>query len=330
MINSPQNAPATQVNKTKPAFAPSYNAVQINLDTPTLNAPPAGYYYDYPQADGQPYYPPMPAPAPAPAQDPKVPAPVPEQTPATDAKPSETPEVNIDEVLANLASNDFDKQAVQMEQIAQKGLKNEADAVPYVQEDVINKLIDIINTDSSNLDGPTENQLQLRAKVAENDAVIEQAVKEGKDIKTVQLPHQLTPEEEQLATTITPLEQAERNKEYALFTTAILQKTYADEIEKRSGNVVPLTDLPGAAQVVEELKGNQNPAIRVAAIDALRFVQRPEYKDDLAKIYSIAQTDADDTVSAAAADALKSLEQPQDSAQPAEQPAQPAAEATKA
>ena len=90
---------------------------------------------------------------------------------------------------------------------------------------------------------------------------------------------------------------------------AILQKTYGDEIEKRSGKVVPLTDLPGVAQTVNELKTNENPAIKTAAIDALRYIQRPEYKEDLGRVYSIAQSDPneDETVRIAAADALKSL-----------------------
>ena len=39
MINSPQSAPATQVNKQRPVYSPSYNAVQINMATPTVNAP---------------------------------------------------------------------------------------------------------------------------------------------------------------------------------------------------------------------------------------------------------------------------------------------------
>lgn len=339
MIQSPQNYPAPQqgvnTQPKKPVFAPSYNAVQINLDSPTLNAPAAqpGYYYDYPTAQTQPYYPPVqtqPAPqpqAPAPAQQPQdvnVPAPVAEQpAPQAPAQPQppvntqpeapaqpQQPVVDTAAVVANLADADFDKQALQMEEIARKGLTNEADAVPYIQEDVFEKLIDIMSVDSSKLDGPTEQQLQLRDKVAENDATIYAAIQAGKDPKGVALPHQLTPEEESLANTITPLEQAERNKEYALFTTAILQKTYGDEIEKRTGNVVPLTDLPGAAAVVDELKSNQNPAIRTAAIDALRYVQRPEYKDDLSKIYTIAQSDADEGVAAAASDALNSLNAP--------------------
>jgi len=318
MINSPQQTPQPQVQTQaqKPTYAPSYNAVQINLDTPTLNAPQPGYYYDYPTAQTQPYYPPVnttPTQQPQP-QTPAVPDPVVEQKPATENTPAPEPtkdnSVDIETVLANLSSTDPDKQAIQMDEIAQKGLKNEADVVPYVQEEVFNKLMDIVDVDSSKLAGPTEQQVQLRAKVEENDAAIAKAEQDGIDPKTIKLPHQLTADEEKLALSITPLEQAERNKEYALFTTAILQKTYGDEIEKRTGNVVPLTDLPGAAMIVDELKNNQNPAIRTAAIDSLRFIQRPEYKDDLAKVYSIAQTDADESVAAAAKDALDSLNKP--------------------
>ena len=317
MLQSAQNyaAPQQYINTQqaaqpkKPVYSPSYNAVQINLDTPTLNAPPAGYYYNYPESDTMPYYPPIqtnPQTQPATDQN-RQPAAVNVPEPVTEQPTAPSGGVDIAAVTANLASPDFDKQAVQMEEIAQKGLSKESDAVPYVQEDIFNKLIDIMNVDSAKLDGPTEHQLQLRDKVAENDAAIYSAVQQGKDPKSVKLPNQLTAEEEALATTITPLEQAERNKEYALFTMAILQKTYGDEIEKRTGNVVPLTDLPGAAVVVNELKTNQNPAVRTAAIDSLRYIQRPEYKDDLNKIYTIAQSDADETVSSAAKDASDSL-----------------------
>lgn len=327
-VQNTPNYPAQPVKR--PTYAPSYNAVQINLDTPTLNAPQQpGYYYDYPQAPAG-YYPPVQQPVTIPQQpvntapvapvnvpQPQAPAQAPAPAPAQPAAPVQTAPAaqpaqadDINKVLANLSDPDFDKQAAQMEEIAKKGLTNEADAVPYVQEEIFNKLFDIINTDSSKLAGPTEQQLQLREKVAQNDLAIYNAQQAGKDPKTVQLPNTLTAEEEKLANTITPLEQAERNKEYALFTTAVLQKTYGDEIEKRNGTVVPLTDLPGAAVVVDELKSNQNPAIRMAAIDALRYVQRPEYKNDLAQVYTIAQNDADEGVAAAATDALNSLNAP--------------------
>ena len=42
---------------------PSYNAVQINMDKPTVNAPAPNVVYEYPQADGQIYYPPIQQPA---------------------------------------------------------------------------------------------------------------------------------------------------------------------------------------------------------------------------------------------------------------------------
>lgn len=324
MIQNTQNYPAQQPNgngqqvQRRQAFAPSYNAVQINLDTPTLNAPQPSYYYDYPQAQGQPYYPPMQPPQQNPAN---VPAPQPEQPqqPPVQAAPSAPPNPpegpngpngpDLTKVLANLSDPDFDKQAIQMKEITEKALNNEADAVPYVQEDVIKKLFDVIHVDSTKLPGPTEQQLQLREKVAQNDMAIYNAQQAGKDPNSVELPNKLTPEEEELANTITPLEKAERNKEYALYTIAALQKTYGDEIEKRTGTVAPLTDLPGVAVVVDELKENQNPAIRMAAIDSLRHIQRPEYKNDLGQIYSIAQSDADDGVVAAATDAMQSLQQ---------------------
>ena len=90
MINSPQQTPQPQVQtqpQQRPTFAPSYNAVQINLDTPTLNAPQAGYYYDYPTAQTQPYYPPVnTTPNQTPAQQPSAPA-VPE--PVIEQKPSQ-------------------------------------------------------------------------------------------------------------------------------------------------------------------------------------------------------------------------------------------------
>lgn len=351
MINNsptpqPQQPVQTQAPK-RPSYAPSYNAVQINLDTPTLNAPQPGYYYNYPTADGQPYYPPVNTPSQPTEQpkptEPKVPEPAVEQAPAQpatdEAAPAAAPvapkepaadnSVDIDKVLANLSDPDPDKQAMQMNEIAEKGFKDEAAIVPYVQEEVFNKLMDIMDVDSSKLAGPTDQQIQLRAKLAQNDEAVAKAEQAGQDPKSVQLPNQLTPEEENLARTITPLEQAERNKEYALFATALLQKTYGDEIEKRMGNVVPLTDLPGAAMVVDTLKNDQNPATRTAAIDALRFIKRPEYKDDLTKLFTIAQSDADDSVAAAAKDALDDLNAPAE--QPAEAAqAQPAAEGAQA
>ena len=333
MIQAPQNygmQPATQTQVRKPAFAPSYNAVQINLDTPTLNAPPAMPYY--PPVNMEPYKPQAPAnapaqpeaPAQAPAQPSQVPPPVldttqpqqpqvqqPTQQPQVDVKPADDkgPQNLADEAFKGLSSPDFDVQALAMEDIAKKGLNNQADVIPYVQENIFDKLIDIMNVDSTKLAGPTDKQLEIRDKMAQNDKAIEDAVKAGQDPKSAKLPFALTPQEEEEGNKLSPMEQAERNKEYAMFTTAILQKTYADEVEKQSGTVVPLTELPGAKAIITTLKTNDNPDMAASAIDALRYVQRPEYKEDLTKLYSIAQNDSRQQVADAATEALASLNQ---------------------
>ena len=66
--------------------------------------------------------------------------------------------------------------------------------------------INIINADSSKLAGPTQDQIIARQKLMSGQ--------------------QIPDAEKALATTITPMEQAERNKSYAMYTSAILQKLY--------------------------------------------------------------------------------------------------------
>ena len=343
MIQAPQSygmqQPAVQQNTRKPSFAPSYNAVQINLDTPTLNAPPAMPYY--PPVNMEPYQPPQ-APQqpvqqePVPQQPAQVPPPVidnqPAQpnsvapaTPQVDIKPADEkgPEALAEEAFKGLSSADYDTQALTMENIAKKGLNEatQSEVVPYVQENIFDKLIDIMNVDTSKLPGPTEQQVAIRNKIAENDKVKEEATKAGQNPDTVKLPHDLTPQELEEGNKLSPYEQAERNKEYAMFTTCILQKTYADELQKLTGNVPPVTELPGSKAIITTLKENPSPDMRVSAIDALRYVERPEYKDDLTTLYTIAQNDADPNVSEAATQALASLNAPKQ-----EVPAEPAKE----
>lgn len=346
MIQAPQSygmqQPAVQQNAVrKPSFAPSYNAVQINLDTPTLNAPPAMPYY--PPVNMTPYQPPKAepqapvqeapqAPAQPAPQGPEQPAQVPPpvidnkpaeapqatQTPNVEVKPADEkgPEALAEEAFKGLSSADYDTQALTMEGIAKKGLNEatQSEVVPYVQENIFDKLIDIMNVDTSKLPGPTEQQVAIRNKIAENDKAKEEAVKAGQNPDTVKLPNELTPQEVEEGNKLSPYEQAERNKEYAMFTTCILQKTYADELQKLSGTVPPVTELPGSKAIITTLKENPSPDMRVSAIDALRYVERPEYKDDLTTLYTIAQNDADQNVSEAATQALASLNAPKQEA----------------
>ncbi len=226
----------------------------------------------------------------------------PEIIPAEDI----VPEVDIPLVVSNLTSADFDTQALQMEEIARISLDNPENAVPYIVRDVFGSLIEITRKDTVNLAPPTDAQVEARKKVMANfiaRANAEQNPRNG----AVQLPYKLTDHDIAIANELSPMELAERNKEYALYTMAILAKVYTDEVEKQTGNIVPMTDIPGTSAMVDALRYSQNAGVKVAAIDALRHIQRPEYKEELTTLYTLAQADANPMVAIAAQRALESV-----------------------
>ena len=220
----------------------------------------------------------------------EAPAPV-----VTEAKPeivpSETitPQVDLNSFIAKLNNPDFDVQAAGMEEIANMVKVAPDKATELVDTKVFDALTNIINFDSNALAGPTAEQVAAREKIMT-----------GKDV---------TEAEQALANTITQKEQAERNKSYALFTSAIMQKLYADEVARLSNQTVPLTELPGAITVVDNLKDNPNPMVRASAIEALSYIQSPAYKKDLTTVFTIAQNDVDPGVAETAKMALERLNQ---------------------
>jgi len=208
------------------------------------------------------------------------------------------PKLDINEFVARLANPDFETQAAAMEDIATiiKDRKNPEKndglqaARTLVDAKIYDELNNIINFDSSKLDGPTQEQIEARQKILS-----------GK---------QVTPEEEKLANTMTAKEQAERNKSYALFTLAIMDELYADEVSHLpDSSMPPLTDLPKANVLVDQLKDNPNPMVRSSAIEALSYIQCPEYKKDLTTLFTVAKNDKDAGVAQSAAAALEKLNQ---------------------
>lgn len=345
MIQAPNyvNPYLQQPQQVAACPSPAYNAVKIDVHNPTVSAPgvgqvamnvpqyaqptapiynyPQAQLYDYPQAQGQPYYapqqpvvcPPCPACTPEQAQAAvqnvapqqvigqqnfNAPAPVvsqptgaAENTPNVEVVPPQpmAPQVDLNSFIAKLTNPDFEVQANAMEEIANMVKDNPQKATELLDEKVIDSLNKIINTDSSKLAGPTQEQITARQKLMKGE--------------------NLSDAEKQTATTITPMEQAERNKSYAMFTSAIMQKLYGDEVVKLTGSTVPLTELPGAVTIVEQLKGNPNPMVRASAIEALSYIQQPAYKQDLNTLFSIAKNDQDKSVQEAATAALAKLEQ---------------------
>lgn len=217
------------------------------------------------------------------------------------------PDVDISAVVDNLSSENFDIQAKQMEEIAKVSMENPQKAIPYIVTEVFNELIDIVKTDSSNLTPPSEEQIELRQHIIINEIVKEQASIKGENLDKLELPYQISAEDYKKAFILSSMEQAERNKEYALYTMAILGKVYGDEVQKISGNVVPLTELPGLSAIVETLKNDDNPGVKIAAVDALRYLNRPEYKEEIVSLLTLMAKDADPQVVNNVAFALESM-----------------------
>lgn len=217
------------------------------------------------------------------------------EAPKAEAKPeivpSETiaPQVDMNSFIAKLANPDFDVQAAGMEEIADLVKTSPEKATELVDTKVFDALTNIINFDSSKLEGPTAEQTAAREKIMSGQ--------------------QVTDAEKELANTASPQEKAERNKSFALFTSAIMQKLYGDEVARLSNTTVPLTELPGAITIVDNLKDNPNPMVRASAIEALSYIQNPAYKKDLTTVFTIAQNDSDPAVADTAKAALERLNQ---------------------
>lgn len=93
---------------------------------------------------------------------------------------------------------------------------------------------------------------------------------------------------------------ADRNKEYAMFTTATLQRLYSDEVKKEGNVVVPTEDLIGIKSIVKNLATNPNASIREAAVASLGYVSKPEHKQNLSELLKYAAQDSDAGVRAQA------------------------------
>ena len=328
-INKPEVNPRENGNMTVTNDNGIYNAVKIDIDRPAINAE-SKKVYDYPEskevvtynnANIQPVALPEGFPAgnayKANAEDvvaeevPAEEATVPEANYTTveqekaeepskegdvafhgadNAKkkpeivPSEEikPEVNISETVALLSGNDYDKQAVEIAKIAYLSETNPEAAKSYIVRDVFNGLIDVVKKDSSKLQGPSEKQNEIRQKIVA-DIIAAQ--------RKQPIPYQISKEEQELATKLAPMEMAERNKEYALIAISSLAKNYINQIQKETGNVVPFTDIPGVSDMVDTLRYSKNPDLRIAAVESLVNIYKPEYKDEMTAILQLAQKD---------------------------------------
>lgn len=344
-----------------PAPAPEYNAIKINIVDPKVNVPgaqqpqqvysyPHSQVYSYPQAQ-QPVYgpqiyaqppvqqqaqvvmPPMPQqPTMAPQAPVSVPAPqvintqtinqvppsvvAPEQTTAqapaveqpTATTAPEAPQptapaatIDVPSFTQRIKSDNLEDAGKAIEEVADIAQTKPEVASQLLDTELMESLLGVIGKDSSALEGPTEKQKELR-----------QQVLEGKQLSDADMAE---------ANKITPLEMAERNKQYALFTTAILQNSLIDEFKKTNNMTPDIKDLPGMEQIVTTIKDNPNPMLRASGLAALAYNARPEYKPVMKEIFELSQQDADENVQKVAAEGLAKLATVMDA--PAEKAAAP-------
>lgn len=277
---------------------PQANAVNINIVNPQAFAsPPQAYYVPTMQ---QPAYAPQVAPAAPQAPETVAPAPVipeaPQAAPAAPATP-QTPEVvapqaapvsvDIPSFAKKLHSTNLEEQSSTIEEIAKTTQENPTAATAFLDTQIMEGLLSVIAQDSSKLQGPSPKQLELREKLLKSET--------------------LTPDETKEASAITPMEVAERNKEYAIYTIAFLQNLLVGEVEKKTGTKLDIKDLPAAEQIVQTAKSNPNPLLRASALTALTHIARPEYKSVLSLIFDKSKSDPNAEVQKAANDGIKVL-----------------------
>ncbi|MBQ7287475.1 MAG: hypothetical protein IJW73_06930 [Candidatus Gastranaerophilales bacterium] len=232
--------------------------------------------------------------APAPVQ--QAPAPV-QQAPAPVeiVEPQQQVQViDIDGLVNNLKSADVNLKGETINQIATYAQEAPEVALQVVSEPVMQGLVDIINEDTTGLQGPTPEQIAVAEKIAKGA--------------------QLTPEEDALAEQLSPRDAANKNRIFALYTLAMIQKLQRDELnqyieaQKANGQeaIAPLNvqDLVGYNDVVNVIKNDARPEVKVAAIQALQHVVEPQDKATIEAVLADAQNSQDEAVKTAAAEAM--------------------------
>ncbi len=284
----PQPFPASQAIVQAPQVAPvaqtPVQAQPVAFDAPTVApqvvpqvAPQAAAPVVVPQPQIQ-------TPAAAPEAQPAQPA---AAAPVVENAEAQAPTISPEAFAGRLQSTNLDEQKTTIEEIAEKIKSDKTSGHLLLDTQIFDGLIGIINKDTSTLAAPTPEVQALREKARQGG--------------------ELTAEESKLASTPSELEKAEINKQYALYTIAYMQERLNNELEARNGQALALKDLPCIENVVETVKSNPNPMLRISAIASLSHVARPEYKADLSKVFELAKADEDPRVVENATKAIEKL-----------------------
>lgn len=249
----------------------------------------------------------MPAPlltpqAPATEQAPQAPqATVEQQTPAQPdmqiQQPTEQNQnaVDVNSLVAGLKSTDNKTQEDAITKIANLSQGTPEMQSAVLSEPVMRGLADIVKQDTSSLQGPTEAQV----------AAINKAASGAK----------LAPEEEALTKELAPKTLADKNRVISMFTLAMLQKNQRDEVDRYNATQDPnnqlpqlkLNDLIGYTEIENAARNDNEKEVKLAAIQALSYVAKPEDKETIEPVLKAAMNDPEPLIQQAANEVLTNI-----------------------
>ena len=231
----------------------------------------------------------------APAQQ----APVQPQAPAVDTASTQTQnpqnQVDVNALVAGLQNPDTKVQEDSITKIANLSQGEPAMQNAVLSEPVMRGLADIIKQDTSGLQGPSEAQIAAINKAASGQ--------------------QLTPEEQALTEQLAPKTAADKNRVISMFTLAMLQKNQRDEIDRYNATQdaqnqvpqLPVNDVIGYNEIENAARNEQEKEVKLAAIQALSYVARPEDKQALEPVFQAALQDPEPLIQSAASEALANI-----------------------
>ena len=233
----------------------------------------------------------QPQPTPAPAQTQAAPqTQTPEQpvTPPPAPQPTAAaPSFNTKGLAQDVKSDNLETAGAAIEKIADIAQHNPNEAKQLLDQELMESLLGVIAKDTTQLQDATPQQLQWREELLQG--------------KT------LTPEQTAEAQKISPKEMADRNKQYALFTVAILQDLLVKEFQAQNNVTPDIKDLPGMEQIVSTIKDNSSPMLRASGLAALAYNARPEYTPVMKEIFGLSEQDEDPNVRNVASDGFEKL-----------------------
>lgn len=236
----------------------------------------------------------------APVPMPAVEAPVPD---AVDV-------IDVAKINSGLTSNDLDMQTAVITKLAQMSQDTtetadgrqipSAIALQLAEPQIMQNLAAIIQRDTSQIPGPTKEQIEATTKL-----------QSGK---------KLSPQETQLARQLaeqeSPKETAEKNKAFAMFALAMIEKLQRDELDEfnlkagEGAKIPPLKieQLVGYNEIVNQIKTNPVPAVRASGIAAIGYVARPEDLATTQQLLMPLVNDQNETVKLAAQEVMTKIQ----------------------